>query len=376
MNDDELKELFDNVIDPESVDDKKSSESDVSVPLNSEKTEDKKPEEEKAEITESDEKPDDNSKEEANSEEGFSERLDKIKRRIKAWYIKIRSEKKVEKKTSSGKSFFEEFPLSFGAVMAILITLIVIVFFMCFLFLPQFRVLNFEINGNITISNEELISQSGIELNSHLFSNVSGDIIDFLKLDYGKIEDKMKANNPYIKDIQINVDFPSTIRMDVVERNKIAYIEMPDGYAAIDDEGTVIELVTIVPDQESHAVICGLDVSGAVLLEKIDIKNDSDFQKAIIVLGAIITADVNGSTIDDYALFSNTKEIRIIPGGNIYLTIILPSGSQLQVKLNDIANINDDMAILRRAIIMDTFEGLPNGSFDMTGEEYIYRKYD
>ena len=110
--------------------------------------------------------------------------------------------------------------------------------------------------------------------------------------------------------------------------------------------------------------------------EKINIVNDSDYQKAIIVLGAILTADINGANSDEYMMFENTKEIRIIPGGNIFLTIALPSGSELQVKLKDVVNINDDMAILRRAIIMDTFEGLPNGSFDMTGEEYIYRKYD
>lgn len=307
--------------------------------------------------------------------------FDKAVRKVTDWSTDV-AIKYREKKASQEnipwreREYFKNFPLSFKSVLLILLVATLVVAFMCFLFFPQFRVLNYAIEGNITISKQELIEQSGIEPNSHLFSNVSGDLIDIVKCDYGKIEDKMKENNPYIKDIQISASFPSTIKMVVTERNKIAYVKMPDGYAAIDEDGIVIELTTFVNEKESHAVICGLDVSGAVVKEKINIVNDSDYQKAIIVLGAILTADINGANSDEYMMFENTKEIRIIPGGNIFLTITLPSGSELQVKLKDVVNINDDMAILRRAIIMDTFEGLPNGSFDMTGDEYIYRKYD
>lgn len=307
--------------------------------------------------------------------------VDAIERKVKAWYIRVTSERK-EKEEAEEKlpwrerEYLKNFPLSFKGVLGVLLVITIIVAVMCFLFMPQFRVLKFVVEGNITISEQELIELSGIELNSHLFSNISGNPIDIVKLNYGRIEKQMKDHNPYIKDIEISASFPSTIKISVTERNKIAYVKMPDGYAAIDEDGTVIELTTIIKDDASHAVICGLDVSGAVVDKPIEIKNDSDYQKAIIVLGAILTSDISGGNSDEYMMFENTKEIRIIPGGNIFLTIVLPSGSELQVKLKDIVNINDDMAILRRAIIVDTFDGLPDGSFDMTGDEYVYRKYD
>lgn len=367
MNDDELKKMFEEA-DGSETDSTKSTvaQDNVVVPSNS---------------SENDEsKPDTNSNVAPKASDRPSITLKSIKRKIKAWLIRITSDNSKSDAKSEvplkDRKYLERFPLSFKSTLLILFVMTLLVLLMAFLFMPQFRVLKFEINGNITLSDEELINESGIEMNSHLFSNISGDPLDIIKQDYGKIEDQMMANNPYIKDIQITVSFPSTIKMNVVERNKVAYVKMPDGYAAIDDEGIVIELVTIVPDESSHAVICGLDVSGATILKKIDIKNETDYQKALIVLGAILTADINGSGSDDYAMFSNIKEIRIIPGGNIFLTVVLPSGSLLQVKLNNVTNINEDMSILRRAIVMDTFEGLPDGSFDMTGDEYIYRKYN
>lgn len=399
MTDDELNDLFDNVIDPESQTETENA-GDVNAPSNKEEinsepkssdvsqTKDKVKAEtkdvekkRKPEMASNSEKT--TRKTPANKQEKKpSLNLNSIKRKIKGWYISITADTKKKREAQADiplkdRKFLENFPFSFKTTLLILFSITLLVLLLCFLFMPQFRVLKFEIEGNITISNEELILESGIEPNSHLYSSVSGDLLDIIKLDYGKVEDQMKANNPYIKDIQITASFPSTIKMTVVERNKISYIKMPDGYAVIDDEGVVIELVTILPDNEPHAVICGLDVSGAAKLEKIDIKNYSDYQKSLLVLGAIITADdANGSSYDDYSMFENTKEIRIIPGGNIFLTIVLPTGSELHVKLNSVVDVNEDMALLRRAIVMNTFDGLPDGSFDMTGDEYIYRKYN
>ena len=102
--------------------------------------------------------------------------------------------------------------------------------------------------------------------------------------------------------------------------------------------------------------------------------NENDYKKAIIVLGAILTSDINGEK-SEYDMFSNVRELRMIPGGDIFLTIILPTGNEFQVKLKNIENINEKMLWLRYAISKGTFDDLPNGTFDMTGDEYIYREY-
>ena len=68
--------------------------------------------------------------------------------------------------------------------------------------------------------------------------------------------------------------------------------------------------------------------------------------------------------------------MRAISSGLIFLTIELPDGTILQVKLAGIEHIADDMQWLLYAIRGDAFEGLPAGSLDMTEEEKIYRAYN
>ena len=273
------------------------------------------------------------------------------------------------------REYLPKFPINFKGTLLILLAIAIIEIALGILFLPFFRVRTVVVEGNIVLSEERLLSDAGIKYGSHLFSGVGGNPLDIIMMDYGKTEKRMMAEDPYIKDIRITVKFPSTIKITVKERNKVAYIKMPDGYAAIDDEGTVIELATLEKDGLSHAVICGLDVSGAVLGEKIDIKDDSDYNKALVILGAIINADQSGVQ-GEYMLFENVREIRIIPGGNTFLTVILPSGSELQVKLKDMDTIIENMSWLRYAVISDAFEGFPDGALDMTGERIIYRKYE
>ena len=273
------------------------------------------------------------------------------------------------------REYLPKFPINFKGTLLILLAIAIIELALGILFLPFFRVRNVVVEGNIVLTEERLLSDAGIKYGSHLFSGVGGNPLDIIMMDYGKTEKRMMAEDPYIKDIRITVKFPSTIKITVKERNKVAYIKMPDGYAAIDDEGTVIELATLNKDDLSHAVICGLDVSGAVLGQKIDIKDDSDYNKALVILGAIISADQSGAQ-GEYMLFENVREIRIIPGGNTFLTVILPSGSELQVKLKDMDTIIENMSWLRYAVISDAFEGFPDGALDMTGERIIYRKYE
>ncbi|MBO7453384.1 MAG: FtsQ-type POTRA domain-containing protein [Clostridiales bacterium] len=373
MDDEELKKLFEDDSEPEEVTSEKPKKEKKTSP------EVKAPKKQEVKKQEAPKKAKPSKPTEPFGVQ-FKRFVDTSRRKISETIKNIKAAQ-VKKRQESGpkvplkdRKFLPNFPLNFRGTLVLLLGISIIVLILAVIFLPFFRVHNIEVNGNIVLSDEKIIRESGIKFGSHLFSKIAGDPIDLVKMDYGKIEDKMKAEDPYIKDIQITVKFPSTIKIDVTERNKVAYIKMPDGYAAIDNEGIVIELVTLDKDDLSHAVICGLDVSGAVMNQKIVIKDEADYNKALVVLGAIITADGMGNA-DEYSLFQNVKEIRIIPGGNIFLTIELPSGSELQVKLKTVDTINEDMRWLRFAIISGSFEGLPDGAFDMTGDEYIYRMY-
>ena len=288
----------------------------------------------------------------------------------------VQTKKPVRKEDNGIKELREMIPLSGKSILAIALALAVVIMVVLVLFLPAFRVRNTHVEGNVVLTDQEILKAAGLEYDAHLMSGVSGNIIDILRLDYGKTEQKIKKENPYIEDIRITIKLPSTVDITVRERSKVCYIRTPDGYAALDRDGIVLELSSSDAGRKVQPVICGLNVKYAELGKPVKIDNIKDYKKAIIVLGAILAAD-NASVGGDYSMFENTSEVRILPSGYIFLTIYSPSGNLIQIKLNGTDSIGDDLAWLLYAFNADAFDKVTvDGALDMTGDEYIFDEYD
>lgn len=266
----------------------------------------------------------------------------------------------------SERVYLEDFPMSFKSVMLVLLILVVLVFAWSIVFHPFFRVTTVHIQGNHELTDDQVMDALGIEYGSHLFSSYYSE---------GR---ELRSTNPYVSSVSVKRVFPSTLEINVNERKKIAYISTPDGYIAIDDQGVVLEF-SADTNAEVAPLLCGLNINSATLGQRVDILEDRDFRKMIIVLSAALSAgqgyDGNHSGNFDYDFFGSIKEVRIVSSGVIFITVTLPEGADLQVKLKDINTITDDMHWLVYAIEESSFEGLPDGVLDMTGDEYIYREY-
>lgn len=266
--------------------------------------------------------------------------------------------------------------LSGKSIFAIFLTILVVAMAVIVIFHPAFRVRNATVEGNVALTDQEILAAAGLEYDSHLMSGISGNVFDILKLDYGKTEERIMKENPYIEDIRITIKLPSTVEIKVKERSKICYIRTPDGYAALDKDGIVLELSSFDSGKNVRPVICGLEVKCAELGKPVVISNMNDYKKAIIVLGAILAAD-NASVGGDYQMFENTAEVRILPSGYIFLTIYSPSGHLIQIKLNGTESIGDKTAWLLYVFNGDGFDKITvDGALDMTGDEYIFDEYN
>lgn len=260
------------------------------------------------------------------------------------------------------KKFFEEHPISVKAVLLGILGVVLIVCIVLVFTLDAFKVKKINVEGNYVIPTEKLTELSGIQTNDHIFFT-----------NYTKAAREIKSYSPYVRSCSVTFALPSEVNIKINERSKISYVKTPDGYAALDDEGTVLELIsdgsTVAP------VISGLKITNATLGREIVITDSADYQKALIVLGSLLTADANNQN-GTYRIFENTQEVRVLPSGYIFLTIKLPNNNLLQVKLNSLEKISSDTAWLLYAIESKVFnDGFPKGSLDMTGEEYIYRQF-
>ncbi len=286
-----------------------------------------------------------------------------------------RAPKKTVKKKSEKRASLESFPLNKRSMTIIALLLVIIGLAALIYFLPAFRVRNVHVEGNISLTDQQILRDLKLEYNDHLMGGVSGNILDVIRLDYGKTEERIKRENPYIEDIRVSVKLPSTVDVTVRERRKVCYIRTPDGYAALDKDGIVLELSSFDAKKRVRPVISGLTVKGAELGKPVKLGNTNDYKKAIIVLGAILAAD-NASVGDTYSMFENTSELRILPSGYMFLTVYSPAGKLVQVKLNSLEKISDNMAWLLYAFNSEALDKTKTKGFlDMTGDDPTLREY-
>ena len=262
------------------------------------------------------------------------------------------------------REFFRKFPISFKGVLLTLLGIAVITGIVLVFTLDSFRIKTIDVEGNYVFTDEELIELSGIEYNGHLFF-----------ANYYKAANNIKDHSPYVSDCKVSFVFPSTVKINVTERSKICYVKTPDGYAALDEDGIVLELSSFDSHHNVMPVVSGLDITHATLGKEIVIGNPSDYQKALIVLGSLLAADTN-NTNKEYSIFNNTEEVRILPSGYIFLTIKLPNSNRLQVKFDSLEKISTQTSWLLYAIESKVFDkGFANGSLDMTMDQPVYRQF-
>ena len=280
-----------------------------------------------------------------------------------------------KKRPPQKRPLSEVIPLSRRGITVIALAAAVIAIVLLILFLPAFRVRNAHVEGNVVMTDQQVLRELKLEYNAHLMGGVSGNILDIIRLDYGKTEERIKRENPYIEDIRVSVKLPSTVDVQIKERMKVCYIRTPDGYAALDREGIVLELTSFDAKKSVRPVICGLNVTYAELGKPVRISNMNDYKKAIIVLGAILAAD-NASIGDTYSMFENTMEVRILPSGYMFLTVYSPQNKLIQIKFDSLDKISDKTAWLLYAFNSDALDApKTKGFLDMTGDDPTLREY-
>lgn len=111
----------------------------------------------------------------------------------------------------------------------IIIILFTITAVILLLKLPYFNVSKILVTNNINLSNESIITISGIENGNNIFY-INGNAAKNLLL-----------KNPYIEKVSIKRILPSTINIEVNERKIMYYYKDNGNYLVIANDGTLIE---------------------------------------------------------------------------------------------------------------------------------------
>ena len=109
------------------------------------------------------------------------------------------------------------FLLIFGTIIFILTT-------------PMFNIKKIDIYGSNQISQEEILSLSGLNVETNIFKSSKSSVSKNIK------------QNPYIENVIVKRKLPDTIEITIEEKQKSYMLQFVNGYVYIDKQGYILEI--------------------------------------------------------------------------------------------------------------------------------------
>lgn len=131
-----------------------------------------------------------------------------------------------------------------------------------------FRITMIEVEGNSILSEEQIISFSGLEKGMNLFAISSHEILEKVK------------ENPYIDTVQIKRCLPDKVKLVVEERQPEYALPLANSFIYINRKGYILEISNKAP---SVPIILGCTTDLSNIKEK-DQLEENDLQKMSMVI--------------------------------------------------------------------------------------------
>lgn len=198
---------------------------------------------------------------------------------------------------------------------------IILVLFTIILILssPLFSIKDISVSGVSKLTNEEVISTSGINTGVNIFA-------------LNKLKAKKKIlENPYIEDVYIKRNYPSNISIEVKEKVPTFMIQFANSYIYVNNQGYMLEIST---EPLNLPVLLGIktDLSNVKPGKRLDVEDLKKFNILIQIIDITKNFELNTliSRIDitdssDYVVYMDSEGKKIYLGDAIDLnTKILP----------------------------------------------------
>lgn len=197
---------------------------------------------------------------------------------------------------------------------------------------PVFNIRNIEVTGIKELTPEYVISSAGLSTGMHITSF--------------SIKDAQKLLNktPYISSAKINYVFPGSLHITVTEKMPVVYYRFADGYAGINVDGIVTDIVQIM--EKKLPVASGITLASYSIGEKPDpgLTSTTQVDVLIEVAGALYNMDMSSEIA-----FINVSEIT---------NITLQTANGLTVKCGDTSELEYKISALKEVLPHATSGGV------------------
>lgn len=201
------------------------------------------------------------------------------------------------------------------------------------------RVENITVEGISKFTQEQIIGMSGIQMNDSMFLLNDAAICSAMQKD------------PYIQSVNIEKQFPETVKVVVIERKPTAEILYLDSNYKMDAEGYMLEKMDTVADG-SCPIISGMNVSSFQIGKEIK----SEDPQQVEAYKTIITK-LNSSTIN-----SDISEINIANLENIYLI----SHENIKIRIGNLTDLDKKITWIKNVLPILVQQSKSGGTLDVT----------
>lgn len=203
-----------------------------------------------------------------------------------------------------------------------------------------FKLESIELLGNLTVTNDTIISEAGLTLDANLLGIRS------------KTLKKRIENIPYVKEAKIRKKLPDTVEIQIIERK--AYLQFENGYsyAVIDLEGIMLEnSILKYPD---IGIVKGVEwvytKDGESILEK----EPGKFIKDLL------------NDLDMVSIVAKIKEISLEEEGNIKITLF----NGITVEFGPMNNVKYKLKVLEEILADVEKKNIPTNMILMNKGEH------
>lgn len=231
----------------------------------------------------------------------------------------------------------------------IMLIILFAILVLCAMFSPLFNIKSILIQGNVTISESQIISLSELQIDENIF-NISKR----------KVTQKIKQN-PYIEEVNISRKLPSTLVIKIEERTPTYMLEYASGYVVIDKKGYILQLSS---EKLELPILQGTETPSEEFTEGNRLCIE-DLKKLSVILKVMELANTNEI---------NSLISRIDIENEDNLKLIFETEDKIAY-LGDNSNLNTKLLMIKA--ILEKEEGKPGDIFvnmDLNNEYPIFRQ--
>ena len=206
---------------------------------------------------------------------------------------------------------------------------------------PTFDVTEVEVSGNHYYSDSEIIAMSNCSTGVNIFSDV----------DCKNIRERL-MKDPYMEQVTVKRKLPSTIKIEITEREQIAGVVYGSSYVVIDTEGIVLRKTSVDP---KVTVLKGMNISKMTLGEPIEVEEEVLLRQCMDMITAMKNNNMyfKSITIGEGIVKAHVLDNLIVEG--------LADNIVTALK-------NDEIQLVVQQLFK---QGIERGTIKVTGDTYV-----